>query len=100
MKYSISATQRLSPLGVKGAILFLTTPLLSGIFLYWLPIELAKPSFVGQPAVPAVLLVLSSLLFLASCIMLLIGRTQTYQVHTESPEESRSTSSGAKPLWS
>lgn len=100
MKYSISATQRLSPLGVKGAILFLTTPLLSGLFLYWLPIEMAKPSFVGQPAVPATLLVLSSLLFLASCIMLLVGRTQTYQVRAESPEEGRSTSSGAKPLWS
>lgn len=100
MRYSISATQHLSPLGVKGAILFMTTPLLSGAFLYWLPIEMAKPSFVGQPAIPAVLLLMSGLLFLASCIMLLIGRTQTYQVRTEASEQAPSTSSGAKPLWS
>lgn len=100
MKYKISATQRLSPLGVKGALLFVTTPFLSGVFLYWLPIEMAKPSFVGQPAVPATLLSVSALLFLASCVMLLIGRTQTYQISTENPEDNRSTTSGVKPLWS
>lgn len=88
-KLYVHTTQQFDANGRTGAWLFMLSPIAGGASYYWYVVEMAKEYF-GQPGLAVVLMIASTLTFLGSMIMLLVGRTQThavYEVEAKQEEE-------------
>lgn len=77
-RYEIASRQRFTDNGQIGVGLFLGSPILSGIGYAWLLNMLPDDPAFG----PSLILFLSGMGFLIGCVMMLIGRQQSFDVRT------------------